>query len=87
MKAIVHAGMSGVSGLSYGNVTDKQPGYGEVKVKLKSAGSNHRDLFLMANRTERDTLGWEDAHNVPSVLAIVGGPSDGTFAEFDIIPA
>ncbi|OAB42652.1 zinc-binding dehydrogenase [Paenibacillus glacialis] len=120
MKAIVHAGMSGLRGLTYEDVTDRQPGYGEVKVMLKAAGLNHRDLFLMANRTERDAsliigsdgagrietigegvsnltigtdviinpcIGWETVHNVPSVLAIVGGPSDGTFAESIIIPA
>lgn len=119
MKAIVHEGMSGLEGLSYGNVADKQPGCGEVKVKLKAAGLNHRDLFLMANRTEKDapliigsdgagrieaigegvtkitvgsdviinpSIGWEVAEDVPSSLAIVGGPTDGTFAESIIIP-
>ncbi|OAB27031.1 alcohol dehydrogenase [Paenibacillus macquariensis subsp. defensor] len=120
MKAIVHAGMNGLMGLAYKDVIDKQPSYGEVKVRLKAAGLNHRDLFLMANRTNEDApliigsdgagrieaigegvtnlkvgtdviinpcIGWELTHNVPSVPTIVGGPSDGTFAESIIIPA
>lgn len=120
MKAVVHTGISGLKGLAYEDVMDKQPGFGEVKVKLKSAGLNHRDLFLMASRTYEDTpfimgsdgagrieavgegvtnltvgndviinpcIGWETADNVPAVPAIVGGPSDGTFAESIIIPA
>ncbi|GKU77792.1 zinc-binding dehydrogenase [Paenibacillus sp. L3-i20] len=120
MKAIVHTGMSGLEGLTYKDVIDKQPSYGEVKVRLKIAGLNHRDLFLMASRTDGDAplimgsdgagtieaigdgvtnltvgsdviinpcIGWELTHDVPTVPAIVGGPSDGTFAESIIIPA
>ncbi|MFD3259519.1 zinc-binding dehydrogenase [Paenibacillus lentus] len=120
MKAIVHAGMNGLKGLTYEDVIDKQPGFGEVKVRLKTAGLNHRDLFLMADRTSEDAplimgsdgagrieavgegvtnltigtdviinpcIGWEITENVPTVPAIVGGPSDGTFAESIIIPA
>jgi zinc-binding alcohol dehydrogenase/oxidoreductase len=120
MKAIVHAGQSGLEGLKYKDMIDKQPGVGEVKVKLKTAGLNHRDLFLMADRTEQDVpliigsdgagrieaigegvsnltvgtdviinpcIGWEATSDVPSVPAIVGGPSEGTFSEFIIIPA
>jgi zinc-binding alcohol dehydrogenase/oxidoreductase len=120
MKAIVHVDVSGLEGLTYKDISDKQPGYGEVKVKLKTAGLNHRDLFLMKARTERDepliigsdgagiieaigegvlgltvgseviinpSIGWETTDNIPSPLTIVGGPSDGTFAEYIIIPA
>lgn len=120
MKAIVHAGMNGLKSLTYEDVVDKQPGFGEVKVRLKTAGLNHRDLFLMADRTNEDAalimgsdgagiieavgegvtsltvgtdviinpcIGWEITHDVPNVPAIVGGPSNGTFAESIIIPA
>ncbi|MFD0712084.1 zinc-binding dehydrogenase [Paenibacillus sp. GCM10027626] len=120
MKAVVHAGQSGLNGLSYKDMSDKQPGYGEVKIKLKAAGLNHRDLFIMASRTEGDSpliigsdgagrieaagegvtglavgsdviinpcIGWESPNDVPAVPAIVGGPSDGTFAEYIIVPA
>ncbi|MFF2911577.1 zinc-binding dehydrogenase [Paenibacillus sp. NPDC057934] len=120
MKAIIHAGQSGLKGLEYKDVTDKQPGAGEVKVRIKAAGLNHRDLFIMAGRTEQDApliigsdgagrieavgkgvsnhtvgadviinpcLGWESVDNVPQIPAIVGGPTEGTFAESIIIPA
>ncbi|OBZ08354.1 alcohol dehydrogenase [Bacillus sp. FJAT-27264] len=120
MKAIVHAGQSGLKGLEYKDITDRQPGAGEVKVRIKAAGLNHRDLFIMAGRTEQDVpliigsdgagrieavgegvshhivgadviinpcLGWESVDNVPHIPAIVGGPSEGTFAESIIIPA
>lgn len=54
MKAIIHAGRQGIRGLQYTEQQDKQPGKGEVKVRLKTAGLNHRDLFLMAGRTNQD---------------------------------
>lgn len=54
MKAIVHSGENGLKGLVYKDVLDKQPGFGEVKIKLKAAGLNHRDLFLIADRTTGD---------------------------------
>ncbi|KKO55212.1 zinc-binding dehydrogenase [Paenibacillus sp. DMB20] len=120
MKAVVHSGTSGLQGLSYQDISDREPGFGEVKVKLKAAGLNHRDLFIMGARTEKDVpliigsdgagtiesigegvtgltlgsevimnpcIGWERAEEVPPVPAIVGGPSDGTFAEFIVVPA
>ncbi|MNW28029.1 Crotonyl-CoA reductase [compost metagenome] len=119
MKAVIHASKSGPEGLMYTDITDRQPGHNEVKVRLKAAGLNHRDLFLMADRTANDAplilgsdgagvieavgdgvptslvgtdviinpcIGWENTHHVPLVPAILGGPSDGTFAESVIIP-
>lgn len=70
MKAIVHAGMNGLKGLRYENVIDKQPGFGEVKVKLKTAGLNHRDLFLMEDRTNEDApliMGSDGAGRIEAV--------------------
>lgn len=120
MKAIIHAGISGIKGLTYKDASDRQPGFGEVKVKLRAAGLNHRDLFVMAARTKQEApliigsdgagtiveagegvsigivgtdviinpcIGWEATHDVPTVPAIIGGPSDGTLAEYIIIPA
>ncbi|USP93640.1 zinc-binding dehydrogenase [Bacillus vallismortis] len=120
MKAVIHNGKAGLLGVSFQDVPSKQPGYGEVKVKLKSAGLNHRDLFLMKNNSEQDphvtlgsdgagiieevgegvknvavqteviifpTLNWDLTENVPSVPEILGGPSDGTLAEYVIIPS
>ncbi|OBA03997.1 alcohol dehydrogenase [Bacillus subtilis] len=120
MKAVIHNGKAGLQGLSVQDVPSKKPGYGQVKVKVKSAGLNHRDLFLMNNKSERDphlilgsdgagiieevgegvqnvavqteviifpTLNWDLIKNVPPVPEILGGPSDGTLAEYVIIPS
>lgn len=54
MKAVVHAGLKGLNGLTYKDISEREPGYGEVKIKLKTAGLNHRDLFIISDRTERD---------------------------------
>ncbi|WP_145321204.1 quinone oxidoreductase family protein [Paenibacillus xylanexedens] len=120
MKAIVHSGQSGLAGLRYTESTSRTPETGEVKIQLKSAGINHRDLFIMAERARQDaplipgsdgagiiveigegvreftvgdeviihpTLGWEFADNVPIVPDIVGGPADGTLAQYITLPA
>ncbi|MBD8004394.1 zinc-binding dehydrogenase [Bacillus norwichensis] len=47
MKAIVHEGKTGMAGLSLKEMEVGQPGEGEVRVKLKTAGMNHRDLFVL----------------------------------------
>ncbi|MDQ0271488.1 zinc-binding dehydrogenase [Cytobacillus purgationiresistens] len=47
MKAIIHKGEAGMSGVSYGEITAKELGSGEVRITLKSAGLNHRDLFVL----------------------------------------
>ncbi len=93
---------------------------GEVKVKLKAAGLNHRDLFIINNRKEMDlplvigsdgagvvteigegvsadllqaeviinpSIGWENIAEVPELPEVLGGPKDGTFAEYVIVPA
>lgn len=81
MKAIVHAGRQGIEGLEYKAQPDKLPSRGEVKVRLKSAGLNHRDLFLMAERTDQDTpliLGSDGAGIVEAVGADVVNLTIGT---------
>lgn len=47
MKALVHEGKTGISGLSYRDFKEIVPKRGEVRVKLKVAGLNHRDLFTL----------------------------------------
>ncbi|GLB61878.1 zinc-binding dehydrogenase [Cytobacillus sp. NCCP-133] len=47
MRAIIHEGKTGRGGLSYGEITKPEPAAGEVRVKLKTAGLNHRDLFVL----------------------------------------
>ncbi|WP_433750877.1 quinone oxidoreductase family protein [Paenibacillus amylolyticus] len=120
MKSIVHSGQSGLAGLQYTESTSRVPATGEVRIQLKSAGINHRDLFIMAGRTSQEaplipgsdgagiiveigegvrgfaigdeviihpTLGWEHASEVPTVPDIVGGPTDGTLAQYITLPA
>ncbi|GCL74295.1 zinc-binding dehydrogenase [Paenibacillus naphthalenovorans] len=54
MKAIVHAGKSGLDGLSVQEMEEPQPGAGEVRVKLRTAGMNHRDLFVLERHKPTD---------------------------------
>lgn len=54
MKALIHAGKAGFSGLSYGELEEVKPGLGEVRIKLKTAGLNHRDLFVLNRHKPTD---------------------------------
>ncbi|WP_313432823.1 zinc-binding dehydrogenase [Siminovitchia terrae] len=54
MKAIVHEGKAGMAGLSLREMEVGQPGQGEVRVKLKTAGMNHRDLFVLHRHKPTD---------------------------------
>lgn len=56
MRAIIHEGSAGLSGVHYvSNFAYLSfPGPGEVKVKLKSAGLNHRDLFVTLRHKPED---------------------------------
>lgn len=54
MKAVVHEGKTGFTGLSYCDIQEIKPGSGEVRVKLKTAGLNHRDLFVLNRHQPTD---------------------------------
>ncbi|WP_456276682.1 zinc-binding dehydrogenase [Bacillus sp. AK128] len=54
MKAIVHEGKSGFEGLAYREFQEVQPKAGEVRVKVKTAGLNHRDLFVLNRHQPTD---------------------------------
>lgn len=54
MKAVIHAGKSGLCGLSYGDIKEVEPGAGEIRVRLKTAGLNHRDLFVLNRHLPED---------------------------------
>lgn len=54
MKALIHAEKSGIEGLSYGEIAEAEPNPGEVRVKLKFAGLNHRDLFTVHRHLPTD---------------------------------
>lgn len=47
MQALVHYGASGWDGLQLMEMEEPEPRAGEVKVKLKRAGLNHRDIFIL----------------------------------------
>lgn len=54
MKAVVHVGQAGMEGLSVREMEVLQPKAGEVRVKLKTAGLNHRDLFVLVRHKPTD---------------------------------
>lgn len=54
MKAIVHAGNTGLAGLSYREMEEILPSIGEVSIRLKTAGLNHRDLFVLNRHLPTD---------------------------------
>jgi zinc-binding alcohol dehydrogenase/oxidoreductase len=54
LKALVHEGKAGLEGLSYRDMPEAEPGAGEVRVKLKTAGLNHRDLFVLHRHKPED---------------------------------
>lgn len=116
MKAIV---FTANQKYSLQNVATKQPQPGEVKVKIKAAGLNRRDLFLIdesatparpfilgsdgagtiedlgagvTNYQVHDeviinpSLDWDKANTTPDIPQILGGPTDGTFAEYVNVP-
>ena len=47
MKAIVHQGATGYEGLSYTEHPEGRIRPNEIKIRLKTAGLNHRDLFVL----------------------------------------
>lgn len=54
MKAVVHAEKSGLAGLVIREMEELYPKAGEVRVRLKTAGLNHRDLFVLVRHKPTD---------------------------------
>lgn len=46
MKAVFHEKEKGMAGVEYGDMEIPETGPGEVRIRLKSAGLNHRDLMI-----------------------------------------
>lgn len=72
MKALLHAGQVGVEGLLFGETANKKPGAGEVRVKLKTAGLNHRDLFSLTKHqpTEPPLILGSDGAGVIDLIGV-----------------
>lgn len=54
MKAVFHKGPKGMDGLTYGELDQSEVKAGEVRIILKAAGLNHRDLFVLTRHKEED---------------------------------
>lgn len=71
MKAIVHEGKAGFAGLAFRtDFPEPQPGPGQVKIAVKSAGLNHRDLFIVQQR-----------HKAKDAPLIIGSDGAGVVCE------
>lgn len=55
MKAIYHEGVQSLEGIQFGEVEQDKMGDDEVVVKIKTAGLNHRDLFIPNRHNESDS--------------------------------
>lgn len=54
MKAIYHEGVQSLKGVQYGEVEQDKMNDTDVVVKLKTAGLNHRDIFIPGRHNEND---------------------------------
>ncbi|URM32429.1 zinc-binding dehydrogenase [Cytobacillus firmus] len=80
MKAVIHVGKAGLAGLSYGEIEKPEPGAGEVRVKVKTAGLNHRDLFVPNRHKPEDpalVIGSDGAGIIDAVGAGVADMKPG----------
>ena len=80
MKALVHAGTTGMEGLSLTEVEKEEPGKGEVRVRLKTAGMNHRDLIILERHKSSEPpliIGSDGAGIIDSVGEGVEGVGPG----------
>lgn len=74
MKAIYHEGVQSLEGIQYGEVEQDKMNDDEVIVKIKTAGLNHRDLFIPNRHNENDppvVLGSDGAGVIDAVGANV----------------
>lgn len=118
MKAVIFENNN--KQLVYQEVPLDTPKANEVTIKLKTAGLNRRDLFLIGDSATNNqnfvlgsdgagiivglgadvtdfklndeviinpSLDWTSKNNVPDIPEILGSPTDGTFAEYVILPS
>lgn len=117
MKAVIFE--SANSKLLYKDIPIGVPESGKVKIKLKTAGLNRRDLFIINDSSNTNKpfvlgsdgagvivdigknvtgfnlndeviinpgLNWKFKETTPDIPEILGSPTDGTFAEYVIVP-
>ncbi|WP_316570002.1 zinc-binding dehydrogenase [Neobacillus sp. YIM B06451] len=80
MKALVHAGKTGMEGLAYQDFEKPEPGAGEVRVKIKIAGLNHRELIILERHKETEpplVMGSDGAGVIDAVGEGVAGVKVG----------
>lgn len=80
MKALIHAGITGMEGLSFSDYEKAEPGKGEVRVRLKTAGLNHRDLIILERHKSTEPpliLGSDGAGIIDAVGEGVEGAEPG----------
>ncbi|MCL6593560.1 MAG: zinc-binding dehydrogenase [Alicyclobacillus sp.] len=121
MQAVVLFGGQGLAGVHVTDVEEPQAGPGQVRVRLRAAGLNRRDLrtawlskssdkpvilgsdgagvvdqigngvpgqWLGAEVVINPSLHWlRESSAPPPDFEILGSPSDGTFAEWVVVPA
>ncbi|MEU8686487.1 alcohol dehydrogenase catalytic domain-containing protein [Streptomyces sp. NPDC048611] len=75
MRAVVHEGAKGTDGLRLTETAEPVPGSGEVRVGLRAAGLNHRDLFLMDSRRGDEPAFIPGSDSVGVVAAVGDGVS------------
>ena len=47
VKTLIHSGKVGLEGLKWEDRAEQPAGPFEIKIKVKAAGLNHRDLFCL----------------------------------------
>lgn len=80
MQAVVHHGPNSLDGLKVEEMNEGVPNPDEVKVRLKSSGLNHRDLWVLSWRNEEDgpvILGSDGAGIVEETGERVGNVQPG----------
>lgn len=56
MKAFVHEGNEGLKGTRIADIKAREPKPNEVKIRIMTAGLNHRDLFVLERHKEETPL-------------------------------
>lgn len=80
MKAVFHEGKPGLEGVQIADTDDRKPQAGEVKVRLKAAGLNHRDLFVPKRHGGEDSavvIGSDGAGIIEQIGKGVQGVEEG----------